>query len=56
MTVPFVVLLSCLMILRYVGRELGDEDTGAYKLIGGAALLFLLFGRPIFRQTKRKYV
>lgn len=56
MTLPFLVILSSLMILRYVGRELGDEDTGAYKLIGGAALLFLLFGRPIFRQTKRKYI
>lgn len=56
MTLPFVLILSSLMILRYVGRELGDEDTGAYKLIGGAALLFLLFGRPIFKITKRKYV
>jgi integrase/recombinase XerD len=56
MTLPFVLVLSSLMILRYVGRELGDEDTGAYKLIGGAALLFLLFGRPIFKITKRKYV
>lgn len=56
MTLPFLVLLSSLMVFRYVGRELGDEDTGAYKLIGGAALLFLLFGRPIFRKTARKYV
>ncbi len=56
MTIPFILILSSLMILRYVGRELGDEDTGAYKLIGGAALLFLIFGRPIFAQTKRRYI
>ena len=56
MTIPFILVLSSLMILRYVGRELGDEDTGAYKLIGGAALLFLIFGRPIFAQTKRRYI
>jgi hypothetical protein len=56
MTMPLLLILGSLMILRYIGRELGDEDTGAYKLIGGVSILFLLFGRPIFQVTKRKFI
>jgi len=43
------------MVLRYVGGEL-DDDSGAFKLFGGAFLLFALFARNIFKLGKRKYI
>lgn len=52
---PLVILLSSLMVLRYVGGEL-DDDSGAFRLFGGAFLLFALFARGIFRAGRRKYV
>ena len=55
MTYFFVFALSTLMILRYVAKEIGhDED--AYKLFGGAALIFALFARQIHRLTKKRYI
>ena len=55
MSLFFVICISALMVLRYIGGELGD-DTGAFRLIGGMALLFALFGRPLMRMGKRKFV
>lgn len=52
---PLVILLSSLMVLRYVGGEL-DDDSGAFRLFGGAFLLFALFARGIFRAGRRRYV
>jgi len=54
MSLPLIIMLSSLMILRYIGGEMGD-DSGAYRLIGGAFLIFALFARNIFRAGKRKF-
>ena len=55
MSLPFIIMVSSLMVLRYIGGEFGD-DAGAFRLIGGAFLVFALFGRPLLRIGKRKYV
>lgn len=55
MSVPVVIALSSLMVLRYVGGEIGD-DVGAFRFFGGAFMLFALFARSIFTVGKRKYV
>jgi len=55
MSIPIVIALSSLMVLRYIGGEIGD-DSGAYKLFGGAFMLFALFARSIFTAGKRKYI
>jgi len=55
MSVPIVIGLSSLMVLRYVGGEF-ENDTGAYRLFGGVFLLFALFARSIFNYGKRKFV
>lgn len=55
MSIPVVIALSSLMVLRYIGGEIGD-DSGAFKLFGGAFMLFALFARSIFTGGKRKFV
>lgn len=55
MSLPIIIALSSLMILRYVGGEMGT-DAGAFRLIGGAFLVFALFARSILRFGKRKFV
>jgi len=55
MSMPFMILLASLMILRYVGREMGD-DKDAFMLIGGIFMCFALFARPLLTKAKRKYV
>ena len=54
-TIVIVIVLSSLMVLRYVSGEIGD-DSGAFRLIGGVFLMFALFARNIFRVGKRKFV
>ncbi len=54
-TLFLVIVLSSLMVLRYVSGEIGD-DSGAFRLIGGIFLMFALFARNIFRLGKRKFV
>lgn len=54
-TLPLIVLFSSLMVLRYIGNELGD-NAGAFKLIGGLGLIVAIFSRHIFRTLKRKFV
>lgn len=54
-TLPLIVLFSSLMVLRYLGNELGD-NAGALKLIGGLGLIVAIFSRHIFRTLKRKFV
>jgi hypothetical protein len=57
MSTVILLGLACLMIFRYVAGEVnGGEDSGAFKLIGGIALIFALFARQIFKAAKRKYV
>ena len=55
MSVPLLVGLSSLMVLRYVGGEL-DDDSGAFRLFGGAFMLIALFARSLFNNVKRKHV
>ena len=55
MSLFVLVVLSSLMVLRYVGGEMGS-DSGAFRLIGGAFLVFALFARNLFRFGKRRYV
>jgi hypothetical protein len=55
MSLLVIIFLSSLMILRYVGREVGS-DRGAYMLIGGAFLVFALFARNILTIGKRRFV
>ena len=53
-SIPIVVAISSLMVMRYIGGEF-EDDSGAFKLFGGGFLLFALFARNIFKLGKRKY-
>lgn len=55
MSIPVIIAFSSLMVLRYVGGEF-EDDTGAFRLFGGAFMLFALFARSIFTVGKRKFV
>lgn len=48
-----LVALGSLILLRYLGRELGEDG---YQLIGGIALVFALFARQFFRVFRRRFV
>jgi len=54
-SIPIALGLSSLMVLRYLGNEF-DTDQDAFRLIGGAFLIFALYGRSIFSYGKRKFV
>ena len=54
-SVPLVVAISSLLVLRYLGSELG-HNAGAFRLIGGIALVVAFFSSRIFKALKRKYV
>ncbi|MFK8007936.1 MAG: tyrosine-type recombinase/integrase, partial [Saprospiraceae bacterium] len=56
MLLPLLIFISSLMVLRYVGGELGDDNKGAFKLLGGSFMLVALFGRSLFTNARRKYV
>jgi integrase/recombinase XerD len=55
MMVPLIVLLSCLMLLRYAGGEF-ETDGDAFRLIGGIFLILAIFSRNIFKLVKRKFL
>jgi len=55
MSIPVVIMISSLMILRYIGGEF-EDDSGAFRLFGGIFMLFALFSRSIFNYGKRKWV
>ncbi len=55
MSIPIVIMISSLMILRYIGGEF-EDDSGAFRLFGGIFMLFALFSRSIFNYGKRKFV
>lgn len=55
MGLPIIIMISGLMILRYYGREAGD-DSGAFMLLGGVFMIFALFARPLANLGKRKWV
>lgn len=49
---PFLLLaFGGLMVLRYVGRENGEQGL---QFIGGCIMIFMLFARYFFRGAKRK--
>ncbi|MFK7979427.1 MAG: tyrosine-type recombinase/integrase [Saprospiraceae bacterium] len=55
MAMPLIIGISALMILRYYGREAG-EDSSAFMFLGGIFLVFALFARPLANLGKRKWV
>ena len=54
-SIPIVIMLSSLMVLRYLGNEF-EYDRDAFRLIGGGFLIFALYGRSIFSFGKRRFV
>ena len=54
-SIPLMIFLGGLMVLRYLGKEMND-DKGAFMLFGGIFMVFALFARFFFNSTKRKYV
>lgn len=55
MSLFVIITLSSLMVLRYLGGEL-NNNSGAFRLLGGIFLLFALFARNLFAQVRRKFV
>ena len=55
MALPIIIMISGLMVLRYYGREAGD-DSGAFMLFGGVFMIFALFARPLANLGKRKWI
>jgi len=55
MSIFLLMALGSLMIPNYIGGVF-DDDKGAYKLFGGAFMIFALFARNIFNVGKRRYV
>ena len=54
-SVPLIIAFSSLLVLRYLGNELGS-NAGAFRLLGGIALVVAFFSRRIFRALRRRYV
>ncbi len=54
-SVPLIIAFSSLLVLRYLGSELG-HNAGAFRLLGGIALVIAFFSRRIFRALRRRYV
>lgn len=55
MTLVVLVGIGFLAVFRYIGGEIGS-DAGAFKLIGGASIIILLFIRPLLTAMKRKFI
>ncbi len=54
-SVPLIIGFSSLLVLRYLGNELGS-NAGAFRLLGGIALVIAFFSRRIFKALRRRYV
>lgn len=54
-SVPLIIAFSSLLVLRYLGSELG-HNAGAFRLLGGIALVIAFFSRRIFKALRKKYV
>jgi len=55
MTLVVLLGVGFLAVFRYIGGEIGS-DAGAFKLIGGASIILLLFVRPLLTAMKRKFI
>jgi integrase/recombinase XerD len=56
-SVIILLAFALLVIIKFLGREMGDpEDSGAFKLISGVAMIFALFARQIFSAAKRRFI
>jgi len=55
MTLVVLLGVGFLAVFRYIGGEIGS-DKGAFKLIGGASIIVLLFVRPLLTSMKRKFI
>lgn len=55
MTLTLCLFVAGLAILRYLGPEMGS-NAGAYRLLGGAAMIVLYLFRPLMMISKRKLV
>lgn len=55
MMVPLIVIVSCLMVLRYAGGEF-ETDADAFRMIGGVFLVLAIFSRNLFKLVKRKFL
>lgn len=49
-------LVMLLALSKFWAREAMSDDKEAFMLIGGASMLFLVFGRMLFTQFKQKYI
>jgi integrase/recombinase XerD len=47
---------AALVLIKYVGNEVDHDDAGAFKLVGGVAMVVALFSRQLFKAAKRRYV
>lgn len=54
-SLPVLVAIASLAILRYVGPEMGS-DSGAFKAIGGGAMILCIYGRYLFMAARRRFV
>ena len=51
-SIVIILLIASMAIMRYLTHEV---DNYAYRFIGGAAMILLIFSRTIFTKTKRKF-
>lgn len=54
-SLPIILMICSLVVLRYIRPDI-SSDASAYRLIGGASMIFALFARTLFQFTKRKFV
>lgn len=55
--VPFLFLLvGSLVVLKYWSREAMHDDKEAFMIFGASAMVFLMFGRFLFVNFKRKHI
>lgn len=50
LSIPIVMILSCLMVVRYI-----RDDAGAMRLIGGFFLVFALFARTLMIMGRKRF-
>lgn len=51
--IPLLIAVSCLIIFRYLSH-MAPFDSDTFKVIGGIALIIILFARPLIQLSKKK--